>query len=162
MAHWLHSPTFPSLHLRDSSSSSSNTSVALPTAQLILQLSRCFTCVTAQSQTILSLLLRHRFFTYVTWRAAHGVRELLLLKKIFGPKRKKMENKLQFFNKTGQRGIPLKSLGTPGQHVEKRYCPGQNGTSGHFTLCDMCVSFGLTLLYTPTIINYLPLQFSIQ
>ena len=28
----------------------------------------------------------------------------------------------------------MKSFGTPGQQVEKRYCPGQNGTSGHFTL----------------------------
>ena len=42
----------------------------------------------------------------------------------------KMENKFQFFNKTGQRGIPMKSFGTPGQ---KQYCPGQNGTSGHFS-----------------------------
>ena len=32
---------------------------------------RCFTYVTAHSPTILSLLLRHRIFTYVTWRAAH-------------------------------------------------------------------------------------------
>ena len=36
-----HSPTFPSLHLRHSSFS--NTSVALPTSQLILQPFRCFT-----------------------------------------------------------------------------------------------------------------------
>ena len=43
-----------------------------------------------------------------------------------------MENKFQFFNKTGQRGIQMKSFGTPGQEVEKQYCPGQNGTSGHF------------------------------
>ena len=44
----------------------------------------------------------------------------------------KMENKFQFFNKTGQRGIPTKSFRIPGQQVEKRYCPVQNGTSGHF------------------------------
>ena len=30
-----------------------------------------FTYVTAHSSTLLSLLLRHRIFTYVTWRAAH-------------------------------------------------------------------------------------------
>ena len=30
-----------------------------------------FTYVTAHSPTLLSLLLRHRIFTYVTWRAAH-------------------------------------------------------------------------------------------
>ena len=46
----------------------------------------------------------------------------------------KIENKFQIFNKTGQRGIPTKSFGTLGQQVEKRYCPGQNGTSGHFIL----------------------------
>ena len=45
----------------------------------------------------------------------------------------KMENKFQFSDKTGQRGVPTKSFGTSGQQVEKRYCPGQNGTSGHFT-----------------------------
>ena len=49
-------------------------SVALPTSQLILQPFRCFTYVTAHSPTLLSLLLRHRIFTYVTWRAAHEVR----------------------------------------------------------------------------------------
>ena len=38
----------------------SNRSVASPTT-------------TAHSPTLLSLLLRHRIFTYVTWRAAHGV-----------------------------------------------------------------------------------------
>ena len=46
----------------------------------------------------------------------------------------KMENKFQFFNKTGQRDIPMKSFGTLEQQIEKRYCPGKNGTSGHFTL----------------------------
>ena len=39
---------------------------------LILQPFRCFAYVTAHSPTLLSLLLRHRLFTYVTWRAAHG------------------------------------------------------------------------------------------
>ena len=42
------------------------------TSQLILQPFRRLTYVTAHSQTLLSLLLRHRLFTYVTWRAAHG------------------------------------------------------------------------------------------
>ena len=37
-----------------------NPSVALPTSQLILQLFRCFTYITAHSPTFLSLLLRHR------------------------------------------------------------------------------------------------------
>ena len=46
----------------------------------------------------------------------------------------KMENKFQFLKKTGQRGVPTKSFGTPGKQVEKRYCPGQNGTSGDFNL----------------------------
>ena len=55
--HVAHSPTFPSLHLRHSSFS--NPSVALPTLQIILQPFRCFTCVTAHSPTLLSLLLRH-------------------------------------------------------------------------------------------------------
>ena len=52
----------------------SNPSVALPTSQLILQTFRCFTYVTAHSPTLLSLLLRHRLFTYVTWWAAHDVK----------------------------------------------------------------------------------------
>ena len=66
-----HSPTFPSLNLRHNSFS--NPSVALPKLQLILQPFRCFTYFTVQSQTNLSLLLRHssfpnfcRRFTYVT------------------------------------------------------------------------------------------------
>ena len=63
----------------------SNPSVALPTSQLILQPFRCFTYVTAFSNpsvasptskvippTLLSLLVRHRLFTYITWRSAHG------------------------------------------------------------------------------------------
>ena len=78
-----HSPTFPSLHLCHSSFSNpsitlptshsfSNPSIALPTSQLILQPFRCFTYVTAHSPILLSLLLHHRLFTYVTWQAAHG------------------------------------------------------------------------------------------
>ena len=47
-------------------------SVALPTSQLILQPFRCFTYVTAHSPTLHSLLLRHKLFTYLTWRAAHA------------------------------------------------------------------------------------------
>ena len=61
---------FPSIHLRHSSFS--NPSVALPMSQLILQPFRCFIYVTAHSPILLSLLLRHRLFTYVTWLAAHG------------------------------------------------------------------------------------------
>ena len=81
-----HSPRFQSLHLRHSSfwfsklsvtsptshSSFSNPSLALPTSQLILQRFRCFTYVTAHCPTLLSPLLRHRIFTYFTWRAAYG------------------------------------------------------------------------------------------
>ena len=47
-------------------------SLALPTSQLIRQPFRCFTYATAHSPTLLSLLLRHRIFTYVTWRATHA------------------------------------------------------------------------------------------
>ena len=61
------SPTFPSLH--QCHSSFSNPSVALPTSQLILQPFSCFTNDTANSPTLLSLLLCHTLFTYVTWRA---------------------------------------------------------------------------------------------
>ena len=61
----------PSLHLRHNSFP--NPSVALPTSQLILQPFRCFTYVTALSPTLLSLLLRHLLFSYVTWLAAHAV-----------------------------------------------------------------------------------------
>ena len=91
-----HPPTLPSLYLRYGSFS--NPSVASPTSQLILQpfhhftyviahsptllsqsptlqlilqLFRCITYVTAHSPSLLSLLLCHRLFTYVTWRAAH-------------------------------------------------------------------------------------------
>ena len=65
-----HSPTFPSLHLHHSSSS--NPSVTLPMSQLILQPFRCFTYITVHSPTLLSLLLCHKLFTYVTWRAAQA------------------------------------------------------------------------------------------
>ena len=56
-----HSPTFPSFHLRHNSFF--NPSVALPTSQLILQTVHCFTYVTVHSQTVLSLLLRHKLVT---------------------------------------------------------------------------------------------------
>ena len=66
-----HSPSFQSLHLRDSSFS--NPSVALPTSahsptlpslyQLILQPFRRFTYVTTHSPTLLLLDLRHSSFT---------------------------------------------------------------------------------------------------
>ena len=69
--HSAHSPNFPSLHLRHSSFF--NPSVALSTSQIILQPFRCLTYVTTHSSTLLSLLLRHRLFTYVTWRAARDV-----------------------------------------------------------------------------------------
>ena len=49
-----------------------NSSVALPTSQLILQPFRFFSYVTVHSPTLISLLLRHRLFTYVTWQTAHG------------------------------------------------------------------------------------------
>ena len=66
-----HSPSFPSLHLHHSSLS--NPSLVLSTSQLIVQPFRCFTYVTAHSPTLLLLFLRHRIFTYVTWRATHGI-----------------------------------------------------------------------------------------
>ena len=65
-----HSPTFPSLN--PCHSSFSNPSVAFPTSQLMHQPFRCFIYVTVHSPTLLSLLLCHRLFTYVTWRAAHA------------------------------------------------------------------------------------------
>ena len=67
---FLNRMTFPSLHLRHNSFS--NSPVALRTSQLILQPFRCFTYDTVHSPTLLSLLLRHRLFTYVTWQAAHA------------------------------------------------------------------------------------------
>ena len=65
-------------------SHSPSPSVALPTSQIILQPFRCITYVTAHSPTLLSLHLRHKLFTYVTWRAAHAV-DLVL---IYPPKKK--------------------------------------------------------------------------
>ena len=58
-----------SLHLHHSLFS--NPSATLPTSQLILQPFRCFNYVTVHSPTLLSLLLHHRLFTYITWRATH-------------------------------------------------------------------------------------------
>ena len=61
---------FRSLHLRHSSFS--NSSVALPTSQLILQAFRCLTYVTAHSPTLPPLYLHHSSlsnpcrFTYIT------------------------------------------------------------------------------------------------
>ena len=72
-----HSPSFPSLHLRHSSFS--NPSLALPTSQLILQPSHHFTYVTDHSPTLLSPLLYHRIFTYVTWRAAHEMHYVFII-----------------------------------------------------------------------------------
>ena len=66
-------PTFPSLHLRHSPFS--NPSVTLPTSQLILQPFRCLTYVAAHSPTLLSLLLHHMLFSYVTWRAAYNFKK---------------------------------------------------------------------------------------
>ena len=68
---WLILQAFQSLHLRHNSFS--NPSLALSMSQVILQPFHCFTYITAHSPTLLSLLLPHRIFTYVTWRAAHGV-----------------------------------------------------------------------------------------
>ena len=55
------SSNFPSLHLCHSSFS--NSSVALPTSQLILQAFSRFTYVTAHSPTLPSLYLRHSSFS---------------------------------------------------------------------------------------------------
>ena len=44
---------------------------AAPTSQFILQTFRRFTYVTARSTTLPLLHLRHKHFTYVTWKAAH-------------------------------------------------------------------------------------------
>ena len=62
-------------------SSFSNPFVNSPTSQLILQPFRRFTYVKAHSPTLLSFLLRHRIFTYVTWRAAHGFHSNIYFKK---------------------------------------------------------------------------------
>ena len=76
------------LHLRHSSFS--NPSLALSMSQIIVQPFRCFTYVTAHFPTLLSLLLRHRIFTYVTWRAAHDIlrsdlEDFLHSNKIYSP-----------------------------------------------------------------------------
>ena len=47
--------------------------IVIVIAELILQPFRQFTYVTAHSPTLLSLLLHHRLFIYVTWRAACAV-----------------------------------------------------------------------------------------
>ena len=61
----------PFRHFTYVNSSFSNPSLASPTSQFILQPFRCFTYVRVHSPSLLSLLLRHRLFNYVTWRAAH-------------------------------------------------------------------------------------------
>ena len=83
----VHSPTLPLLYLHHSSFY--NPSDASPTSQLILQPFRCFTYiigtthlilqpfhrftyVTSHSTTLPLLHLRHRHFTYFTWRAVHA------------------------------------------------------------------------------------------
>ena len=71
----VNTPLFPSHHLHHDSFS--NPSLALPTSQDILQPFFCFTYITAHPPTLLSHLLRHRIFTYGTWRAAHGAERFL-------------------------------------------------------------------------------------
>ena len=61
-----------SSQLQSQQSSFSNLYSTLPTSQLILKSFRRFTYVTVHSPTLLSLLLRHKLFTYFTWRAVHG------------------------------------------------------------------------------------------
>ena len=85
-------------------------------------------------------------FVYVTFSHRSGIVEKKIVAMTFAPTficrpiiiknitLTKMVNKFQFLNKTGQRGVPTKSFETSGQQVEKRYCPGQSGTSGHFNL----------------------------
>ena len=75
-------------------SSFSKLSVTLPTLQLILQPFCYFTYVTTDSPTILSLLLCHKLFTYVTWLAVHGnmIGILLYFRKM------SQERKLIIFN----------------------------------------------------------------
>ena len=58
-------------NLLSSRASFFNPYIASPTSQLILQPFRRFTYVTAHSTALPLLHLRHRHFTYVTWRAAH-------------------------------------------------------------------------------------------
>ena len=50
----------------------SNPYITSPTSQFILQPFRRFTYVTAHSTTVPLLHLRHRHFTYFTWRTAHA------------------------------------------------------------------------------------------
>ena len=71
-----HSPTFPSLHLRHNAFS--NPSVALPTSQLILQLFRCFTYVTAHPSILPLLYLRHSSFSNPSF--ASSTSQALLLR----------------------------------------------------------------------------------
>ena len=66
------SPTLASLHLRHTFS---NSSAASSTPHPILQPFRRFTYVTGHSTTLPLLHLRHRHFTYFTWRAAHAQRD---------------------------------------------------------------------------------------
>ena len=61
-----------------------------------------------------------------------------------------MDNKFQFFDKTGQRGVPTKYFVTPGQQVETSYCPGENRTSGHFNLSELCLLVNGLLLVSFT------------
>ena len=97
-----HSPTLPTLYLRHNSFSNpsvasptsqfilqrsfSNLSITSPTSQLTLQPFHRFTYATAHSPTLrllhlrhssfsnpFLLLVRHRLFSYVTWRAASEV-----------------------------------------------------------------------------------------
>ena len=84
-----HSPTFPSLHLRHNSFSNlssfhrrhnsfSKTSVALPTSQLILQPFRCFTYVTVNSPTLLSILLCHKLCSFSKLSVTSPTSQLIL------------------------------------------------------------------------------------
>ena len=53
-----------------------------------------------------------------------------------------METKFQFFYK---RDKEASQQNLSGQQVEKRYCPGQNRVSGHFTLLFIVVTSYLNL-----------------
>ena len=55
------------------SASLSNPYITLPTSQLIFKPFRRLTYVTAHSTTFTLLDLRHRHFTYVSWRAAFAI-----------------------------------------------------------------------------------------
>ena len=96
--------------LENEQSTFSNLSVTTPTSQLILQPFRRFTNVTVHSPTLpllhyvtahpptlLSLLLRHLLFTYVIWRAAHGLHILRrIIRKMDRPARSPDLNHLIF------------------------------------------------------------------